>query len=56
MRQTPHVFCQQLNSVPHSNDRTLKYFRKLSKNLKQRLYKMYELDFELFGYEAEPYL
>ena len=37
-------------------NRRIKYFSALDTPLKKRLYKMYALDLEMFGYSAEPYL
>ncbi len=46
------------NAVPvaHADNRTHKYFELLTKEQKQDLFKVYELDFELFGNSADEYL
>ncbi len=41
----------RLNSVPHDVNRTEKYFAKLSSAAKRKLYDLFRLDFELFGYK-----
>ena len=37
-------------------ERTYSLFSGLSARTRQRLYRAYKLDFELFGYDPEPYL
>ena len=38
------------------DEKTLKYFKMLSSTQIRDLYKLYRLDFELFGYSAKEYL
>ena len=42
--------------IKNKLEHTLKYFSKLRKSQIRSLYKMYRMDFELFGYNAEEYL
>ena len=44
------------NSVSHTSDRTLKYMKQLSYEKRLKLYQIYKVDFQLFGYDANPYL
>ena len=34
----------------------LKYFKKIPKEKTRLLYKMYKLDFKMFGYDIKPWL
>ncbi len=36
--------------------RTLEYFSQLDKRRKQRLYKAYKVDFDMFGYDHKPFM
>ena len=46
----------QKNSSPKNSSTTLNYFSQLPKDLKKKLYELFEIDFELFGYSADEYL
>ena len=46
----------QTNTTPKKKNRTVQYFSQLGSMDKIELYKMYELDFEMFGYSADMYL
>ena len=35
---------------------TVELFAELPKDLKQQLYELYKIDFEMFEYDAEPFL
>ena len=37
-------------------EKTKRYFKMLNASQLTKLYQMYEVDFEMFGYSAEPYL
>ena len=39
-----------------TTDLALELFAKLPKNLKKQLYEVYKIDFEMFEYDAEPFL
>ncbi len=43
-------------STHESKTRTIEYFRSVDLNTKQALLKLYWLDFEMFGYDAEEYM
>jgi len=47
-----------LNATPEHDERrrTLKYFNTLTQDLKMRLFELYKVDFEMFGYSAEEFL
>ena len=38
------------------SDRINKYFSLLEKEVRQRLYQLYKMDFEMFGFDATSYL
>ena len=38
------------------SDRIAAHFSKLKKDVRLRLYQLYQLDFEMFGYDASEYL
>ncbi len=44
------------HSIPHDKDRAKKYFSALSANQRRRLYEVYKLDFEMFGYDTLGYM
>ena len=50
--QTPDSKMFQNNRT----DRILSHFSLLEKDVKLRLYNLYRIDFEMFGYEATKYL
>ena len=52
------IYSKRLNTFQEHDpgERTRKYFKELSAKQKQKLWKLYKLDFELFGYKAKPYL
>ena len=39
-----------------TTDLALELFAKLPKNLKKQLYEVYKIDFEMFEYDAKPFL
>ncbi len=39
-----------------THEKTFRYFSQLDKKLRQRLFQVYQVDFEAFGYDAQPYL
>ena len=39
-----------------TTDLALELFAKLPKNLKKQLYELYKIDFEMFEYDAKPFL
>ena len=40
----------------HQSERIKKYFSLLDKEARQKLYQLYRMDFEMFGYDASSYL
>ena len=58
-RNSGTKFCQ-LNCHPGSkqsqSERIKKYFALLDKETRQRLYQVYRIDFEMFGFDATSYL
>ena len=38
-----------------ADEQTLQYFKMLDKKVLKEVYKLYEVDFELFGYSADLY-
>ena len=44
------------SSVGQTEQLALKYFATVTRWKRKRLYKVFELDFKLFGYDPEPYL
>ncbi len=46
----------KMNSVPHQEARGREYFASLDHERRQRLFDVYEFDFQLFGYDADGYL
>ena len=46
----------RMNSVPHGGRRAERYFAQLTGSQKFRLLRLYQFDFELFGYSPDRYL
>ncbi len=46
----------KMNSVPHTDNRGKDYFESLDYGRKMQLFRLYEFDFQLFGYTVEGYL
>ncbi len=44
------------NAMPPKPNKTMKYFKTLSPEVVRKLYQIYKLDFEMFGYSAKNYL
>ena len=53
---SPYVEKSNITDVKNKQDKTIKYFSLLSSMQLKRLYNMYELDFELFGYSQHLYV
>ncbi len=51
-----HPFQNSHKSSQSVKEKTLTYFKQLSPEAKQEVYKFYKLDFEMFGYSADEYL
>ena len=48
---------RRMNESPKlGSNRIFSYFSLLDKNVKLRLYNLYKMDFEMFGYNASTYL
>jgi hypothetical protein len=47
---------RHVSSGGHSEDLAKKYFAMVKQAKILQLYKMYKIDFEMFGYNPEPYL
>ncbi len=52
---------KRINATPNStsvasNAKALQYFSQLTQGQRTSLFRLYELDFEMFGYSAEEYL
>ena len=47
---------QKSDSRQSQSDRIKEYFSLLEKNVRQRLYQLYRIDFEMFGFDATSYL
>ena len=46
---------ENISKGDSTEDLAIKLFSKLPKNLVERLYELYKLDFELFEYDPAPY-
>ena len=46
----------RLNQISHASNRTTNYFKELNKEQKAKLLKLYDLDFQMFGYDPSLYL
>ncbi len=44
------------SSSSRPNPKAVQYFRSLDVDRRRKLYSLYELDFQLFGYDPEPYM
>lgn len=47
---------EKLNAVPHTENRTAEYFAQLDAGQRQRLWRLYQVDFEMFGYNADWFM
>ena len=47
---------QKSDSRQSQSDRIKEYFSLLEKEVRQRLYQLYRIDFEMFGFDATSYL
>ena len=47
---------QTPSSITNRTERILSYFSLLEKHVKLRLYNIYKMDFEMFGYDATSYI
>ena len=45
-----------LNKISHASNRTLNYFKELNWEQKERLRRLYDFDFQLFGYDPYQYM
>ena len=43
-------------STTQQEERILSYFSLLEKDVKERLFNLYKMDFEMFGYDATKYI
>ena len=47
---------QTPSSINNRTERIFSYFSLLEKHVKLRIYNLYKMDFEMFGYDATSYL